>query len=80
MRPNELRKEMGIPTPSRLLRKAKTTVVFSTSITLTKTMAEELIERMEADDITISALCRRLIGYYLAEHDGYSNNKNKKGE
>ena len=70
MKLRDFKSELGIPTRHRT-KFGMETVVFSASVTLTRAKAKELVERMEADDVGISVLCRRLIEYYLSEHDSY---------
>ena len=75
MKISEFKKEFGIPVigiPVRGRTKYnEKTVSISFCITLGISEAKELYARTDEDCVTVSSLIRRLILYYIHEHEGY---------
>lgn len=71
MRIAELRKEMGLPDRARSRCKGAPTVVLAVCATLPRAQAESVLDKMQTDDIGMAELFRRLLCYYIADHDGY---------
>jgi len=66
----ELKDELGLPKRKRY-RSREPSVVLTMAVTLPKSVATNLLHKMEADEISQPDLLRRLIRYYIADHDGY---------